>query len=83
MIRIEPGNGLYIEVTKDVLDHLEYTIMCTFEELEKLQKKDMLLLQHLNQSNHEEHEQKIQLQDKEEEIKILKTKVANLIEEME
>jgi hypothetical protein len=45
VISMEPGNGLYIEVTKDVLDHLEYTVMCTLEELEKLQKKDMLLLQ--------------------------------------
>jgi hypothetical protein len=56
--------------------------MCTFEELEKLQKKDMFLLQHLDQSNHEEYEQKIQLEDKEEEIKRVKTKVANLTEEM-
>ena len=80
---MEPGNGLYIEVTKDVLDQFEYTVMSTFEELEKLQKNDMLLLQQLDQSNHEEHEQKIQLEDKEEEIKRLKTKVANLTKEME
>jgi hypothetical protein len=52
--------------------------MCTFEELDKLQKKDMFLLQQLDQSNHEEHEQKIHLEDKEEEIKRLKTEVANL-----
>jgi hypothetical protein len=83
VISMEPTNGLYIEVTKDVLDHLEYTVMCTFEELEKLQKKDMLLLQQLDQSNHEEHEQNIQLENKEEEIKRLKTEVANLTEEME
>jgi len=45
VISLEPINGLYIEVTREVLDQLEYTIMCTLEELEKLQKKDMLLLQ--------------------------------------
>jgi len=39
--------------------------MCTFEELEKLQKKDMFLLQQLDQSNNdEEKEQNIQLEDK-------------------
>jgi hypothetical protein len=54
VISMEPGNGLYIEITKDVLNHLEYTVMCTFEELEKLQKKYMLLLQQLDQSNLEE-----------------------------
>ena len=44
VISMEPRNGLYIEIMKDVLDQLEYTVMCTFEELEKIQKKDMLLL---------------------------------------
>jgi hypothetical protein len=39
----------------------------------------MLLLQQLDQSkNHEEQEQKIQLEDKEEEINRLKTKVVDL-----
>jgi hypothetical protein len=42
----------------------------------------MVLLQQLDQSNHEENEQKFQL-EKEEEIKRLKTKVINLTEEME
>ena len=79
VISMEPTNGLYIEVTKDVLGQLEYIVMCTFENLEKLQKKDMLLLQQLDQSNHEEHEQNIQLENKEDEIKILKDEVANLI----
>jgi hypothetical protein len=45
VISMEPGNGLFIEFTKDVLDQLEYVVMCTFEELEKIQKKYMLLLQ--------------------------------------
>ena len=45
MISTESGNGIYIEVTKDVLDQLEYKNMCTLEELEKLQNKDMLLQQ--------------------------------------
>jgi hypothetical protein len=36
VIGMEPGNGLYIEVTKDVLDHIDYTTTCTLEELEKL-----------------------------------------------
>ena len=48
VISMEPTNGLYIEVTKDVPDHIEYRIMCTFEELEKLKKKDMFLLQQLD-----------------------------------
>jgi hypothetical protein len=52
--------------------------MCTLEELKKLQQKDMLLLQQLDQSNHEEHEKMIQLQNKEEEIKRLKIEVTNL-----
>jgi hypothetical protein len=51
--------------------------------LEKLQKKDTLLLEQLYQSIHEEHENKIQLEDKEDEIKRLKIEVANLTEEME
>jgi hypothetical protein len=63
-ISMEIGNGLYIEVAKDFLEQLEYKVMCTFEELEKLQKKYMLLLKQSNQSNHAEHEQKIQLEDK-------------------
>jgi hypothetical protein len=29
VINMEPGNCLYIEVTKDVLDQLEYIVMCT------------------------------------------------------
>jgi hypothetical protein len=28
-IRMEPGNGIYIEVPMEALDNLEYTIMCT------------------------------------------------------
>jgi DNA repair exonuclease SbcCD ATPase subunit len=43
----------------------------------------MMLLQQLDQSNHEENEQNFQLENKEEEIKNLKTKVINLTEEME
>jgi len=31
-IHMQPRNYMYIEVPMDVLDHLEYTIMCTFEE---------------------------------------------------
>jgi hypothetical protein len=57
VISMEPRNGLYIEVTKDVLDHLESTTMCNLEELEKLQQKDMFLLQQSDQSNHEKFEQ--------------------------
>ena len=83
VISMEPGNGLYIEATKDFLDHLESTTMCTLEELEKLQQKDMLLLQQLDQSNHEKFEQRVHLEDKEKEIKRLKTKVTNLKEEKE
>jgi hypothetical protein len=80
---MEPGNGIYIEVHVEALDNLEYTTMCTLEELEKLQKKDMLLLQQLDQSkNHEEQEQKIQLEYKEEEINRLNTKVFYLTKEM-
>jgi hypothetical protein len=60
LISMEPTNSLYIEVNRDVLDQLEYTIMCNFEELEKIQKKNMLLLQQLDQSNHEENEQNFQ-----------------------
>jgi predicted RNase H-like nuclease (RuvC/YqgF family) len=84
-ICMEPENSLYIKVPREALDHLEYTVMCTLEELDKLQKKYMLLQQQLDQSdrnNHEEHEQKIQLEDKEEEIKILKTKVVDLTKEV-
>jgi hypothetical protein len=43
----------------------------------------MMLLQQLDQSSHEENEQNFQLENKEEEIKILKTELTNLIEEME
>jgi hypothetical protein len=83
VISMEPGKGLYIKFTKNVLDQLEYTFMWTLEELEKLQKKDMLLLQQLDQSNnHEEKEQKTMLEYKEEEIKRLKTGVVNLTKEM-
>jgi hypothetical protein len=83
VISMEPPNSLYIEVTRDVLDQIEYKVMCNFEELEKIQKKYMLILQQLDQSNHEEHEQKFQLENKEEEIKILKTKVFDLTKDME
>jgi hypothetical protein len=38
----------------------------------------MMLLQQLDQSKHEEHEQKFQLENKEEEIKSLKTEVINI-----
>ena len=69
-IRMEPINYMHIKFLVNVLDHLEYTTMCTFEELEKIQQID--------QSNHEEHEKKIQLENKEEEIKSLKTEVVNL-----
>jgi hypothetical protein len=82
-IRMEPGNGIYIEVPVEALVNLEYTTMCTLEELEKLQKKDMLLRQQLDQSdNHEEQEQKIQLEDKEQEINKLKIEVVDLTKEM-
>jgi len=60
--------------------------MCTLEELDKLQKKYMFLQQHLNQSNrnnHEKHEENIQLEDIEEDIKILKTKVVDITKEVE
>jgi hypothetical protein len=50
-ICMQPRNYMHIKVPVDVLDHLEYTVMCTFEELEKLQQ--------LDQSNHEEFEQKL------------------------
>jgi hypothetical protein len=56
--------------------------MCTLEELDKIQKKDMFLQQHLNQSNRNKHEENIQLEDKEEEIKILKTEVVDLTKEV-
>jgi hypothetical protein len=57
--------------------------MCTLEEWEKLQKKDMLLLQQLDQyKNHEEKEQNTLLEYKEEEINILKTEVLDLPKEM-
>jgi hypothetical protein len=71
-IHLAPGNYMHIKVPMEAFDNLEYTTMCTREELEKLQQKDMLLLQNLDQSNHEDHEQKIQLENKEEEIKRLK-----------
>jgi hypothetical protein len=74
-ICMQPRNCMHIKVLVDVLDHIEYTIMCTFEDSEKLQQ--------LDQSNHEEFEQRIQLKNKEEEIKILKIEVINLTEEME
>ena len=53
--------------------------MCTFKELEKFQNKDMFFLQQLDQSkNHEEKEQKIQLEYKQEEINRLKNKFVDL-----
>jgi hypothetical protein len=53
----------------EALDNIEYTTMCTLEELEKLQMKDMLLLQQLDKSSkHKEKEQKIHLEYKQEEI---------------
>jgi putative transposon-encoded protein len=78
-ICMELGNGKYIEVPKEALENIKYTTVCTLEELEKLQNKYMLLLQQLDQSNnHEEQEKNIQLEEKEEEINILKTKVVDL-----
>jgi hypothetical protein len=47
---------MHLKVHVEALDNLEYTTMCTLEDLEKLQQKDMFLLQQLDQSNHEEHE---------------------------
>jgi hypothetical protein len=64
-IRLEPRNYMHIKVPVHNLDHLEYTVMCTLEELEKIQKKDMFLLQQLDQSkHHEEKEQKTMLEYK-------------------
>jgi hypothetical protein len=74
-IRMEPRNYMHIKVPMNILDHIEYTIMCTFEELEKLKQ--------LDQSNHEENEQKFHLENKEEEIKRLKLEVINITKEME
>ena len=71
---MQPRNYMHIKVHVNVIDDFEYTVMCTFEELEKLQQ--------LDQYNHEENEQKFQLKNKEE-IKKMKTKVINLTEEME
>jgi hypothetical protein len=82
-IRMEPGNYIHIKIPLEDLENIEYTTMCTLEELEKLQQKDIFLLPQSDQSNHEEHEKKIQLENKEEEIKILKTEVANLTKGME
>ena len=56
---MEQGNSLYIEITKDVFNHLEYTIMCTFQEPKKHQNKDMLLVKQLDQSKLEDNELKI------------------------
>jgi hypothetical protein len=83
VISMEPRNGLHIEVNKDVLDHIEYRNIFTLEYFEKLQQKDMMLLQQLDKSNHEEHVQRVNLEDKEKEIKRLKTKVTSLIEDMD
>ena len=83
VIPLEPRNYMHIKVPMEALDILEYTNLCTLEELEKLQQKDMLLLQQLDQSNHEKFDQRVQLEDKEKEIKILKTEVTNLTEDME
>jgi hypothetical protein len=44
-IQLEPGNYMHIKVPVEVIDHLEYTTMCTLEELEKLQEKDTMILQ--------------------------------------
>jgi hypothetical protein len=77
-IHLEPGNYMHIKIPMEALDSLDYTTLCTLEELEKLQQKDMMLLQNLHQSNHEEREQKFHLEKKEEEIKSLKTKVINI-----
>jgi hypothetical protein len=49
-IHMAPKNSLYIKLPRDVINHLEYTIMCTLEELDKIQKKDMFLHQQLDQS---------------------------------
>jgi hypothetical protein len=56
--------------------------MCTIEKLKKLQQKYMLLLQQLDQSRHEEFEHRVQLEDKEKEIKRLKIEVDHLIKEI-
>jgi hypothetical protein len=56
---MEPGNCIHIKVHMEVIDNIEYTTMCTLEELKKLQQKDMLLLQQLDQSSHEEFEQRV------------------------
>ena len=54
-ICMEPGNCIYIEVRMEALDNIEYTTMCTLEYLEKIENKDTLLLEQLDQSrNHEE-----------------------------
>jgi hypothetical protein len=45
---------MQIKVPVEALDSLEYTTLFTLKELEKLQQKDMILLQQLDQSNHEE-----------------------------
>jgi hypothetical protein len=59
-IRMEPGNGIYIEVLVEAHENIKYTTMCTLKDMEKFKKKYMLLLQQLDQSNnHEEKEQKI------------------------
>jgi hypothetical protein len=55
-IRMEPGNCMHIKVPVEDLDNIEYKTMCTLEYLNKVQQKNMLLLQQLDQSNHEEHE---------------------------
>jgi hypothetical protein len=38
-IWLEPGNYMHIKVPVEALDSLEYTTLCTLEELEKLQHK--------------------------------------------
>jgi hypothetical protein len=57
VISMELTNSLCIKVTMDVLDQLECIVICTFSELEKIQKTYMLLLHQLDQSKHEENEQ--------------------------
>ena len=36
-ICMAPKNSLYIKIPRDVIDHIEYIVMCTLEELDKLQ----------------------------------------------
>ena len=38
-IRLEPGKYMHIKFPMEAFDNLEYTTMCTLEELDKLQQK--------------------------------------------